>query len=146
MIWLIGEEEMSKEVRVEKSSNSRYYQIRERDRRKAVERNDRMEYMIALFKLISIFVIAALISSRQMLTAFVLLIAEVGELVFVLLRIRRARFLTYNIRQASTMLGVKVRTIREWIRTGKIEAVKSPKSGRWIIDDCEIRRIKEEAH
>ena len=47
----------------------------------------------------------------------------------------------YNIRQAANILGLKVRTIREWIRTGKLKASKYPVSNRWFISDEEIARV-----
>ena len=50
----------------------------------------------------------------------------------------------YTIREASTALGVKVRTIRDWIVKGKIKAAKFPVSRRWVIPESEIKRIKGE--
>ena len=47
----------------------------------------------------------------------------------------------YNIRQASMLLGIKVRTVREWIRSGKIQAIKYPVSARWFIPESEITRL-----
>ena len=47
----------------------------------------------------------------------------------------------YSLRQASNLLGVKVRTLREWIRNGKIEAQKYEVSNRWFISQSEIDRI-----
>lgn len=47
----------------------------------------------------------------------------------------------YNIRQASDMLGIKVRTAREWIKTGKLKAKKYECSNRWFIAEDEIRRL-----
>ena len=47
----------------------------------------------------------------------------------------------YNIRQASNLLGIKVRTVREWIRTGKIKAGKYEVSNRWFIAESEIERL-----
>jgi excisionase family DNA binding protein len=47
----------------------------------------------------------------------------------------------YNIRHASTLLGVKVRTIREWIKNGKLNAIKYPASNRWYIPASEIDRL-----
>lgn len=51
-------------------------------------------------------------------------------------------YMMYNIRQASVELGVKVRTIREWIRSGKIKAVKYNGGTKWYISEEEISRIK----
>lgn len=49
----------------------------------------------------------------------------------------------YNIRQASELLGIKVRTVREWIRLGKLKAQKYPVSNRWFITEDEIKRLQE---
>lgn len=47
----------------------------------------------------------------------------------------------YNIRQASNLLGIKVRTVREWIRNGKLKAGKYDVSNRWFIPESEIERL-----
>lgn len=47
----------------------------------------------------------------------------------------------YTIRQTSSMLGMSVRTIREWIRKGKMKAAKYPGSNIWRIPESEISRI-----
>lgn len=47
----------------------------------------------------------------------------------------------YTIRQASSMLGMSVRTVREWIRSGKMKAAKYPGSNIWRIPESEIVRI-----
>ena len=49
----------------------------------------------------------------------------------------------YGIRQASNLLGIKVRTVREWIRNGKLKAVKYGVSNRWFIAESEIRRVQD---
>lgn len=48
---------------------------------------------------------------------------------------------SYTIRQASSVLEMSVRTLREWIRNGKIKAVKYPGSNIWRIPESEITRI-----
>lgn len=48
----------------------------------------------------------------------------------------------YNITQASQILGVKVRTVRDWIKQGKLKAIKYPTSNRWFIAESEIKRIQ----
>lgn len=50
----------------------------------------------------------------------------------------------YNINQASTLLGLKIRTVREWIKDGKINAIKYKNSNRWFIPESEIKKIKGE--
>lgn len=47
----------------------------------------------------------------------------------------------YNIKQASKLLGLKVRTVREWIHKGKLKACKYDVSNRWFISEDEIKRI-----
>lgn len=47
----------------------------------------------------------------------------------------------YNVRQAANLLGIKVRTVREWIRNGKLKAGKYDVSNRWYIMESEIERI-----
>ena len=50
----------------------------------------------------------------------------------------------YNIRQAADLLGIKVRTVREWIRLGKIKAEKYECSNRWFISETELIRVRGE--
>ena len=47
----------------------------------------------------------------------------------------------YSLRQASEVLGIRVRTVREWIRQGKLKAQKYPISNRWFITEDEIKRV-----
>lgn len=50
----------------------------------------------------------------------------------------------YNLKQSAELLGVTVRTLREWIKNGRLEA-KRHKSGRnLIIAEKEIERIRNE--
>lgn len=48
----------------------------------------------------------------------------------------------YTIRQASGLLGIKVRTVREWIRNGKLTGEKHPISHHWCIPQTEIERLR----
>lgn len=48
---------------------------------------------------------------------------------------------SYTIRQASSVLEMSVRTLREWVRNGKIKAVKYPGSNIWRIPESEITRV-----
>ena len=50
----------------------------------------------------------------------------------------------YNIKQASELLGIKVRTVREWIKLGKLKAEKYEVSNRWFIYESEIKRVRGE--
>lgn len=47
----------------------------------------------------------------------------------------------YNMRQAANIIGVKVRTLRAWLRLGKIHGEKNPISGRWFFTADEVNRI-----
>lgn len=47
----------------------------------------------------------------------------------------------YNIREAAKRCDVKIRTIRQWIRSGKIHAEKQENGWFWQIPDSEIRRV-----
>ena len=52
---------------------------------------------------------------------------------------------SYGLREAAALLGVKVRTIREWIKLGKIQAVKSENDWYWEIPESEIvKRLSDE--
>lgn len=50
----------------------------------------------------------------------------------------------YSIKEAAELLGIKVRTVREWIKKGKIKAEKNDyrHSNQWFISQDEIARVK----
>lgn len=48
----------------------------------------------------------------------------------------------YNLIQTADLLGIQVRTVREWIKTGKMKANKIAGSKRWIVMESEIRRLQ----
>lgn len=48
----------------------------------------------------------------------------------------------YNLNEASILLGIKVRTAREWVHNGKMKAVKYADSKSWYVPASEIRRIQ----
>lgn len=50
----------------------------------------------------------------------------------------------YNIKQAAELLGIKVRTVREWIKLNKLHAEKYECSNRWFVSEEEINRIRGE--
>lgn len=50
----------------------------------------------------------------------------------------------YNISQAAKLLGVKVRTVRSWLVSGKIIGKKYEVSNRWFIPESEIKRVRGE--
>lgn len=47
----------------------------------------------------------------------------------------------YSMREAAELTGRKVRTIRQWLRDGKLKAVKSRNGWHWLIPASEIERI-----
>lgn len=50
----------------------------------------------------------------------------------------------YSIKQAAKLLGIQVRTVREWIKKGKISAKKYNSCPMWFISEKEIERIQYE--
>ena len=48
----------------------------------------------------------------------------------------------YNISEVADILGIKVRTVRQWISDGKIQATKIAGTKRWIIMESEIKRLR----
>lgn len=48
----------------------------------------------------------------------------------------------YNLNEASVLLGIKIRTAREWVHNGKMKAVKYANSKSWYVPASEIRRIQ----
>jgi len=50
----------------------------------------------------------------------------------------------YNLKEVSVLLGIKVRTAREWVHNGKMNAVKYPNSKMWHVPESEIRRLRGE--
>lgn len=50
----------------------------------------------------------------------------------------------YNLNEVAELLGLKVRTVRQWVKDGKVKAKKIADSRRWIITESEIRRLRGE--
>ena len=48
----------------------------------------------------------------------------------------------FNLIEAADLLGIKVRTARQWAQTGKMKANKIPGSERWIVMESEIKRLQ----
>lgn len=48
----------------------------------------------------------------------------------------------YNINQTATLLCVKPRTVRKWIKEAKIYAEKIAGTKRWIVFESEIKRLR----
>lgn len=49
----------------------------------------------------------------------------------------------YNLKDAARLCGIKVRTIREWVKVGKIKAEKQNNDWYWMIPGSEIERIND---
>lgn len=47
----------------------------------------------------------------------------------------------YSTEHASNLLGISARRLRDWIRDGKVKAIKYPASDRWMISKEEIERL-----
>lgn len=50
----------------------------------------------------------------------------------------------YSIKQAAKLLGIQVRTVREWLRKGMIKAKKYEGCPMWFISESEIEKIQKE--
>lgn len=48
----------------------------------------------------------------------------------------------YNLKETSVLLGIKVRTAREWVHNGKMNAVQYANGKSWYVPESEIRRIQ----
>lgn len=49
----------------------------------------------------------------------------------------------YSVQEAAELIGIKVRTVRQWIADGKIHAVKPGGGKKWIIMESEIDRLRD---
>lgn len=50
----------------------------------------------------------------------------------------------YTIPQVASILGIKPRTVRDWITKKKIVAKKYPQGRCWLVAQSEIERIQKE--
>lgn len=48
----------------------------------------------------------------------------------------------YSLREVANLLGLRVRTIRQYVHDGKIKANKITGSRRWIVMESEVRRLQ----
>lgn len=48
----------------------------------------------------------------------------------------------YSLREVADLLGLRVRTIRQYVHDGKIKANKITGSRRWIVMESEVRRLQ----
>lgn len=46
--------------------------------------------------------------------------------------------------EAAKALGIRVRTMREWVKLGKIRAVKDTNGWYWKIPEEEVERCRQE--
>lgn len=52
----------------------------------------------------------------------------------------------YSLIETADFLGIKVRTARQWVHDGKIQATKIPNSRRWVVMESEIKRLQGKTH
>ena len=52
----------------------------------------------------------------------------------------------FNLQEVADLLGMKVRTMRQWVHDGKIKATKIPGTKRWIVMENEVRRLQNNAN
>jgi excisionase family DNA binding protein len=48
----------------------------------------------------------------------------------------------YSLREVADALGLKVRTIRQWVHDGKLQAVKPKGAKQWVVFESELRRVQ----
>ena len=48
----------------------------------------------------------------------------------------------FNLQEVANLMGMKVRTIRQWVHDGKLKANKIPGTKRWIVLESEVRRLQ----
>ena len=48
----------------------------------------------------------------------------------------------YSLKETAEILGIKVRTVRDWIFKGKIKAGKYEDGKKWYISKSEIERLQ----
>lgn len=47
----------------------------------------------------------------------------------------------YTLKEVASILGLKVRTIRQWVHDGKLKAYKPEGGKQWVVFESEIRRV-----
>lgn len=50
----------------------------------------------------------------------------------------------YNLKETAEILGIAVRTVREWVKKGKIKAKKYKQCSMWFVSKEEIERLQRE--
>lgn len=49
----------------------------------------------------------------------------------------------YTLKEVADILGLKVRTMRQWVHDGKMKAVKPADGKQWMVLESEVRRLHE---
>lgn len=50
----------------------------------------------------------------------------------------------YSLNQVAELLGIKIRTVREWVHNGKLKARRIEGSRRYIVLESEVKRLRGE--
>ena len=48
----------------------------------------------------------------------------------------------YNLNETAEILGVKVRTLREWLKDGSLKAHKYEGKKKWYVPQSEVERLQ----
>lgn len=48
----------------------------------------------------------------------------------------------YSLVETAEILGIKVRTVRDWLRKGNIKASKYENGKKWYVSQSEIERLQ----
>ena len=48
----------------------------------------------------------------------------------------------YNLNETAEILGVKVRTLREWLKDGSLKARKYDGKKKWYVSQSEVERLQ----
>jgi excisionase family DNA binding protein len=51
----------------------------------------------------------------------------------------------YNLTETAEILGVKVRTLREWIKDGSLNAFKYEGKKKWYVSQSEIEKMQKKS-
>ena len=50
----------------------------------------------------------------------------------------------YNLHEVAALLGITVRTARDWVHKGIINASKIEGGRRWVVKESELKRLRGE--
>ena len=48
----------------------------------------------------------------------------------------------YSLTDVADLLGIRVRTVRQWVHDGKIKARKIAGTNRWVVLESEVKRLQ----